>query len=171
MTPPITSLDLRYLPIEAVRPVRPVERREEEQKVEAASSETQDRKGSSRGNSLRVLVEDERKALAALTPVRANLSPSDEVAIFGDEQNHTASNITLEDGVVSKVTAGNAVDETGESVAVEIIAPQALPQAAAEAEEEKVVALNVRAQVQAARAYARNNDIVFNNAPATLLAA
>ncbi len=173
MVSPITSLDLRYyVPVEAVRPVRPVERREEEQ-VAPVSSETKDkdRRGSnSRNNFLRAFVEDERRELAKLGPIRATLSPSDELALFADERSDSVP--VVEDRTASKVRVGIAVSDTGEEIAVESIAPSPIISPAERAaEDEKVVALNAKAQVLAAKAYARNNDIVFNNAPATLLAA
>jgi len=171
MVSPISSPDLRYyIPVEAIRPVRAVERREEQEQVAPVSSETKDRRGSgSRGNFLREYVQDERRELAKLGPIRASLSPSDEVALFADEQ---AAAPLIGERPASNVTVGKAIADNGEEIAVESIAPQLIVSPAeAQAQDEKVIALNAQAQVQAAKAYARNNDIVFNNAPATLLAA
>jgi hypothetical protein len=114
---------------------------------------------------LRQQSEGQDRALAQLLPVRASLSPSDEVALFAEEESSTSVTATVQ----SSVRAGEAFAADGEAVAVEIITQQ--PEVYSAVFDETIQPLIVRIQSIASQLYARNNDVVFNSAPATLLAA
>ncbi len=114
---------------------------------------------------LRQQSEGQSRALAQLVPVRASLSPSDEVALFGEENAVSSTSATTP----STVRAGEAFAANGEAVAVEIITQQSEVYSAAF--DETIQPLVVRIQSLVSQLYARNNDVVFNSAPATLLAA
>lgn len=168
MTVPINSLDLRFAAVEAVRAARAVERRTGD-KADAVTADQQG-EGKSRGF-LRQQYESEQDALARLAPLRANLQPSDEVAIFGNPENTAPTTFSYDEkGAITVTSKGEAVDDNGKKVAVDIITPQELTFDAEKADA-KIVELQQRTQSNVAKVYARNNDIVFSTQPATQLAA
>ena len=114
------------------------------------------------------------RQLAQLAPVKAQLSPVDEVALFGqneeDNATHADSAPQTADHNAPLVTQGQAVAEDGSNVDVDIIAPATLT--AANQNIPQTPSLIARAQVAAAAfLYARNNDITFSGPALTSLAA
>ena len=102
--------------------------------------------------------EADSRALAKLAPVRAALAPTDELALFG--QDNQVAQATISADGSQNLASGTAVDGQGSPVDVAIITPRAdaPPQGSAQ-----VLSLNARLQSSAAALYARNNDVAFNS--------
>lgn len=162
------SLNIRYTGLDALaRPVAgvaPVGVEAERKDVTADNSGNGQQR--SRGF-LRQQFESEDRALARLAPVRPTLSPSDEVALFGDNEIPDAASNNAPAGTA--LIAGEATDANGESVAVDIITPQTAN--IATQDEANVLPLVARQQYAVSQLYARNNDVTFSSSSVTLLAA
>lgn len=103
--------------------------------------------------------------LANLLRPRANLSPSDEVALFAVRDNAVQARevaIQQSQAVTASITRlAQASDENGDAVEAEVITLRSRGEDIRQQ----------RAQVSVAGLYARNNDIVYNVTPISRLAA
>lgn len=100
--------------------------------------------------------QEEERALAQISPVRASISPSDEVALFADDANAEAVVTAL-----PPRTAGEAVAEDGSAVEVESI-PPAYEKSKLEAD---IPVTPPLIQASANALYARNNNALFSLNP------
>ena len=107
--------------------------------------------------------DDQKQALVNLAPVKAQLSPSDELQLFSSTQ-QKASDSSAGAG---QLTSGQAVASDGSQVEVQIIKPEADNVQSASAQ---ILALRTSLQ-QAATKYAATNDIIFSGAGVAQLAA
>lgn len=101
------------------------------------------------------------------------LSPSDEISIFAQLTQPVSSSVgneTLADLpplaslMLVATSVAEAVDENGETVQAELLAPETPPS-------ENRLSFTPRAQYSVATLYARNNDVVYNMTPIAQLAA
>ena len=110
---------------------------------------------------LRQQYESEDKALARLAPIKPNLSPSDEVAIFASDALDTSSIASgSASSLITNYRAGEAVDANGESVAVEIITNDSQNNNAAN-QPTAILSLDARQQYAASQLYARNEAALY----------
>ena len=96
---------------------------------------------------------------ADVLPVKPQLTPVDEIRVFGFAQAADAA----------QALPGEGVDATGKMVDVTILPPGMREQASSVTA--STIGLAARAQAGAANLYARNNDIVFSLSPLANLAA
>lgn len=100
------------------------------------------------------LVPDERpQRFADLLKPKPNLEPADEVQLFASTEE--------EGGSANRYVADGAIDENGDAVEVEIIAPSAQPASP----------LIQQRQQQASTVYARNNELIYTSDPVFAFAA
>ncbi|MES2984833.1 MAG: hypothetical protein V4735_06580 [Pseudomonadota bacterium] len=128
-------------------------------------------------NTLREQPERHRQTFTDINRPRPQLSPTDELALFADVPEATLSTIgagepTTAQTVAAASVQGEAVDEMGETVSVEIIAPESdhsdhILVSTGSAS----LSMAARAQASVAGLYARNNDIVYSMTPLAMLAA
>jgi hypothetical protein len=133
-----------------------------------------DREGRKGRGFLREQPDRRQPSFRDFSPIRAELSPSDEAVIFargdaGQPNISVAIRPLTTNREAARSNVAEAFDDNGSAVDAESIAPQLGPTVVRDA-----VALSladVRAQSQVAAVYARNNDIVYNVTPITRLAA
>ena len=121
---------------------------------------------------LRQQYESEDRALARLAPIKPNLSPSDEVAIFASDALDTSSAAsTYASSLSTNSRTGEAVDSNGEAVAVEIITNGSQANPAAN-QQSTILSLDARQQYTVSQLYARNEAALYaDNSVANQLAA
>ncbi len=125
---------------------------------EQASASDADGRRSSR----RAFERDSQQTLANLAKPQPQLSPSDELALFGEGE---AFESVTEPPLVSRIVTGQATAEDGSSIPVDIIRP------GAEAALQTLKSLSAQVQASAAARYARNSDAVFGVSSLTQFAA
>lgn len=131
------------------------------------------------GNFLRQFASEQRQqTLADIAKPRPQLSPSDEIRLFAAASDNlrnplaAATDIGVAQTVASATLFGQAVDEQGTAVNVEILPPQgAANNEITTPQGTRVLSLAARAQASVASLYARNNDVVYNAEPLSQLAA
>ncbi|MFM9889038.1 MAG: hypothetical protein ACKVOE_00115 [Rickettsiales bacterium] len=115
---------------------------------------------------------------ADFTPVRAQLSPTEELALFAAAGNDSPA--ALPEALArtpnttpstQNLTIAKAQEADGTPIEVEVLPPQTGGIAAANDNAEPVSSLAARNQTRVANLYARNNDIVFNVTPLSQFAA
>jgi hypothetical protein len=161
----INSLNIRYTSPDVLARVLPgtVSARANAERKDTAADNSSGGQQRSRGF-LQQQTAFEDRALARLAPVRPNLNPSDEAALFGSEVEAATTTPTAAGSIV-----GEATDANGQAVAVDIITPQTA--ALSTQAQANILPLTARQQYAASQLYARNNDVTFNSSAVALLAA
>lgn len=112
---------------------------------------------------------------ADISPLRAELSPADELALFAANAQQSADDpaaaTVLNALRTASFAAARAETADGYPIEVELLPPDAADGAAANDNAEPPSSLAARTQSRVAGLYARNNDIVFNVTPLTQFAA
>lgn len=128
----------------------------ESNEVESSATDADGRK---QRRSLMQQEDSREQSLRNVQPVKPQLSPTDEVALFADAQL----------AVAAQPVTGEAVDATGIAVNVTILPPGVSDQAAVSRAE--VLTISQRNQAGVAGLYARNSDISYSVYPLASIAA
>lgn len=117
---------------------------------------------------------------ADFSPIRAVLSPLDELALYGEkaegqaaptpEPTQPEANFTATNASPANALSAQAAGEDGKPITVEVL-PPGTGSAANDNTQTPPTSLDARRQFAAATLYARNNDVIYNGAALSQLAA